>query len=249
MIEAFVFDVDGTLADTERDGHRVAFNQAFAEAGLDWYWDEDTYGELLTVTGGKERIRHFVRTRGLSHASDPRFDALIQELHAGKTRHYLALLDNHAIPLRAGVERLLNEAREADIRLAIATTTTPQNVAALLASTIGEHSTGWFEIIGAGDVVPRKKPAPDIYRHVLEKMRLDARQCLAFEDSGNGLRASLGAGLKTVITRNAYTCDDDFTGAALVLDSLGDTQHPSRVLRQQYGRDYLCVTTLLQLLD
>ena len=97
--------------------------------------------------------------------------------------------------------------------------------------------------------MPRKKPAPDIYRYVLEKMRLDARHCLAFEDSGNGLRASLGAGLKTVITRNGYTRDDDFTGAALVLDSLGDTEHPSQVLRRQYGRDCLCVTTLLQLLN
>ncbi|MDJ0778184.1 MAG: HAD-IA family hydrolase [Gammaproteobacteria bacterium] len=246
MIEAFVFDVDGTLADSERDGHRVAFNLAFAEAGLDWHWDEDTYGALLSVTGGKERIRHFARTRGLLQDLDPQFDAL---LHAAKTRHYVALLEGHAIALRAGVERLLNEAREAGIRLAIATTTTPQNVAALLASTIGEHSIGWFEVIGAGDVVPRKKPAPDIYRYVLAKMRLDARQCLAFEDSGNGLRASLGAGLKTVITRNGYTRDDDFTGAALVLDSLGDTEHPSQVLRRQYGRDCLCVTTLLQLLN
>ncbi len=246
MIEAFIFDVDGTLADTERHGHRVAFNQAFAEAGLDWHWDEDTYGDLLAVTGGKERIRHFVQTRDLPQHRDPQLDALIRDLHASKTRNYLELLESNAIPLRPGVERLLREARAAGIRLAIATTTTPQNVTALHANALGDHGLGWFEVIGAGDVVATKKPAPDIYHYVLEKMQLEATRCVAFEDSHNGIRASLAAGLKTVVTYNDYTRHDDFTGASLVLDQFGDRDNPSQELWQQHGQNFLSVTALLQ---
>jgi HAD superfamily hydrolase (TIGR01509 family) len=213
---ALLFDVDGTLADTERDGHRVAFNRAFKEAGLDWEWDVDLYGELLRVTGGKERMEHYAVSHRLSAVGIVK---LIPGLHASKNRHYNDLLAQGGIPLRPGVRRLLEEARSAGVRLAIATTTSPENVSALLSHVLpdGEH---WFDVIGAGDVVAKKKPAPDIYFWVLEKLGLNATDCIAFEDSENGLRSATGARLRTVVTPNAYTHGHNFTGAALVVEDM-----------------------------
>ncbi|KAB2925675.1 MAG: HAD family hydrolase [Dechloromonas sp.] len=216
-LQAIIFDVDGTLAETERDGHRPAFNRAFAEAGLDWYWDEERYGRLLTVTGGKERIRHYAALHAPQIAADPGFPALVQRLHAAKTRHYVALVEAGGLPLRPGVRTLIDGARQAGIRLAIATTTTPENVDALLRATLGPAAAGCFEVIGAGDIVPAKKPAPDIYHWVLEQLALPASACLAIEDSENGLRAALGAGLRCLITVSEYGREDDFTGATAVL--------------------------------
>ena len=229
-LQALLFDVDGTLADTERDGHRPAFNQAFAEAGLDWNWDVDLYGKLLAVTGGKERIKYYIDHFRPDYEKPANFDEMVAELHKAKTRHYSALAARGGIPMRSGVKRLLIEARAAGLRLAIATTTTPENVTVLLEHSLGAGTQDWFEVIAAGDIVPAKKPAPDIYHYALEKMGLEARDCLAFEDSETGLRASLGAHLKTLITVNDYTLDHDFTGAAVVLSDLGDPGAPNRRL-------------------
>ncbi len=232
-LECLIFDVDGTLADTERDGHRVAFNQAFKSANLDWQWDEALYGKLLSVTGGKERMRHYIDTVRPDYEKPENFDELVVDLHVAKTRFYVELMRESRIPLRTGVVRLLNEAREHGLRLAIATTTTPANVSALLASTLGEDGESWFEVIGAGDVVPAKKPAPDIYDYVLQQLDLPASACIAFEDSENGIRSSHAAGLKTVITVNGYTQNHDFSGALTVLDGFGEPEQPASVIAGQ----------------
>ena len=229
-LAAVIFDVDGTLADTERDGHRPAFNAAFREAGLSWDWDVALYGELLAITGGKERIRHYMEKYCPAELNRSGLDDWIAGLHKAKTRHFVALLERGEIPLRTGVARLLQELRAANIKIAIATTTTPENVTALLKSTLGEDSPGWFEVIGAGDIVPAKKPAPDIYLWVLEQLGLTAPQCIALEDSENGLKSALVAGLATVITVSDYTRLHDFTGAAAVLSDLGEPGQPFSVL-------------------
>ena len=244
-LEALIFDVDGTLADTERDGHRVAFNQAFKEAGLDWDWTVELYGELLQVTGGKERIRLYVEKFLEDFELDEDIQDFAARLHKRKTHFYLELLQSGAIPLRPGVERLINEAREAGLRLAISTTTTPANVTYLLSATLGKESIDWFEVIAAGDIVSAKKPAPDIYTWAMEQMNISPDACLAFEDSLNGVKSSLGANLKTLITVNGYTKDDDFSGAIIVLDQYGEPDSPFTVLEgDAAGFDHVNIAML-----
>ncbi|GAB4181058.1 MAG: HAD family hydrolase [Coleofasciculaceae cyanobacterium] len=229
-LQALIFDVDGTLADTERDGHRVAFNRAFAEAGLKWDWSVLLYGDLLAIAGGKERIRYYINEYRPDFEPPADLDQFIADLHAVKTRYYQQLVAQGAIPLRRGVKRLLKEAREQGMRLAIATTAALPNVTALLEHTLGSDSPSWFEVIAAGDIVPAKKPAPDIYHYVLEEMGLEARYCLAIEDSNHGFLASSQAGIKTVVTINAYTRNQNFSGAILVLNHLGEPDQPFSVL-------------------
>ncbi len=230
MLKALLFDVDGTLADTERDGHRPAFNAAFREFGLDWEWDVPLYGELLAVTGGKERMKYYLSRFRPDYEKPANFEEMIAELHKAKTRHYTELLAQGGIPLRPGVERLLREAREAGLILGVATTTTPENVTALLRHSLAEDGADWFTVIAAGDIVPAKKPAPDIYVWAIRKLGLGPEECLAIEDSENGIHSSLGAGLKTVVTINDYTRDHDFTGALAVLSDLGEEGAPYRRL-------------------
>jgi len=245
-LTALIFDVDGTLADTERDGHRVAFNRAFRDAGLDWDWSPALYGELLAVTGGKERIRFYLDRYNRDFSRPADLDGFIAGLHAAKTAHYTELLATGAIPLRPGVERLLREARDAGLRLAIATTTTPDNVTALLRYSLAEDAESWFEVIAAGDVVPAKKPSPAIYTYALERMKLRPDAALAFEDSYNGLRSSLGADLATIVTVNDYTRDHDFAGASLVLDHYGEPELPFTVLSGDAGGERWLTLDLLR---
>src|SRR3989338_8483320 len=154
-IKAIIFDVDGTLADTE-DGHRKSFNKAFAENGLDWNWDVELYDKLLRVTGGKERIKYFVESFLTGFAKPEDFDEFVKHLHKVKTAHYTAMLREGHIPLRPGIRQLLADARDGGIRLAIATTTSPENVATLLQQGLGTNGESWFEVIGCGDIVPHK---------------------------------------------------------------------------------------------
>jgi len=246
-LKALIFDVDGTLAETERDGHRIAFNLAFKDAGLDWNWDDALYGDLLAVTGGKERLRYYLSHFNTSFKHDD-VDGLVISLHANKTKHYVELLESHAIALRPGVLRLMNEARAAGLRLAIATTTTPQNVTALVKSTLGEEALAWFDCIAAGDIVPAKKPAPDIFDYCLKEIDLPADECLVFEDSANGVRSSCGADIMTVVTQNNYTHNDDFSGAVSVLDHLGEPDLACTVLSgQKISGGYVTVDDLKQI--
>jgi len=234
-LRGLIFDVDGTLADNEQDGHRVAFNGAFEDAGLDWHWDEETYGRLLDVFGGKERIRYFI-DRFSSHFTPPDdLDGFIQRLHRHKTARYVELLHSAGIPLRPGVDRLIREAHAVGLQLAIASTTTQENVLALLAKNLGEDCVDWFDVFACGDVVPNKKPASDIYRYALAQLSLSADECIAVEDSESGLASAQGAGLLTLITTNPTTRDQNFTGAAIVLDGLGEPDAPFTVLAGDAG--------------
>lgn len=249
ILKALIFDVDGTLAETERDGHRVAFNAAFREFGLDWDWDWDSalYGKLLAVTGSKERIRYYIDSFRQDFAKPANLDDLIKSLHQAKTRHYVELLEQGDIPLRSGVKRLATEARNAGLRLAIATTTSPDNVTTLLRSSLAPDAENWFEVIAAGDIVSAKKPAPDIFQWALDKLGLAADDCLAFEDSENGLKSSLGAGLKTVVTVSDYTTGQDFSGATAVLSDLGEPGQPFRLLAgDSLGKGWVTVELLRQ---
>ncbi len=224
-LEALIFDVDGTLANTERDGHLVAFNLAFKELGLDWVWSNELYHKLLDVTGGQLRIKHYVNDYKPDFTHDD-LDGFAASVHALKTKIYVRLVNEGKIPLRPGVKRLFHEARAAGLRLAIATTTTPANVDALIASTLGREALDWFEVIGAGNVVPNLKPAGDIYHWVLEQMNLDPKNAIAFEDSHNGIISATDANLKTLITTNEYTESHQFDNAMVILNNLGEPNKP-----------------------
>jgi len=220
-IKAIIFDVDGTLADTE-DAHRIAFNKSFAENGLDWNWDVALYDKLLKVTGGKERIKYYVSDFNTAYQKPENFDDFVKHLHQTKTKHYTAMLAAGQIPLRPGIKQLMDDARTAGILLAIATTTSPENVAGLLEVGLGKDWESYFAANGCGDIVPHKKPAPDIYIWVLDKLKLKPQECIALEDSNNGLRSALAAGIKTYVTTNPYTHWHDFDGAAGILKDLSD---------------------------
>jgi len=229
-LRALIWDVDGTLAETERDGHRIAFNRAFEDEGLPWHWDVARYGELLKITGGKERLRHWWHALDPVAAARPDAQDVVLRLHARKTAHYAELVREGVVVLRPGVRRLLIEARLRGLQLAIATTTTEANVRELLHATLGEAASGWFTTIGAGDTVARKKPAPDIYRWVLERMRLRAADCVAVEDSAAGVAAARDAGVPVLLTRGLYT-RGELAGPVLAdLDGLGSHHEAARGL-------------------
>lgn len=248
-LEVLLFDVDGTLADTERDGHRVAFNRAFAERGLDWRWDEGLYGELLAVTGGKERIRRYIEKTHPGFSGEGDLDEYIAGLHQLKTKHFKQIMAEGRLPLRSGVLRLIGEARQAGLRLGIATTTTPANVTALLDAAIGEEANSWFDVIAAGDIVPAKKPAPDIYLWAMEQLGVEPAQCAALEDSENGIKSVRAAGIPTVIiTVNGYTRHERFDGASIVVDQLGEPGEPCEVLSSNRADTRIVDLALIQAL-
>lgn len=228
VLKALIFDVDGTLAETEFDGHRMAFNQTFAAVGLGWHWDVPTYRRLLAVTGGKERMAAWWHECDPVAAADPGTMARIRALHEAKTARYTRLVEAGQLALRPGVARLLAEARAAGLRLAIATTTSLDNVHALLRHTLGPASIDWFDVIGAGDSVAAKKPAPDIYLQVLDGLGIDPGQAIAFEDSAPGLASALAAGLPCVVTPSLMSAGERFDERALaVIDGLGEAGAPA----------------------
>jgi len=240
-LKALIFDVDGTLADTE-EAHRCAFNEAFREHRLDWNWSRPKYAHLLRTAGGKERIGAYIDSLPLEPAERRALRARVADIHAAKTRLFNEMIRAGRVPLRDGVERLIDEAAAAGIELAIASTTTFANIETLLRTTLGSQSLGRFAAIGAGDQVSRKKPAPDIYQFVLRALRRCADECAAIEDSRNGLHAAKGAGLYTVVTPSYWTREEDFSAADLVLPSLGSPARPlPRRAATLVGRDVLGV--------
>jgi HAD superfamily hydrolase (TIGR01509 family) len=215
---ALIFDVDGTLAETE-EAHRKAFNAAFVKANLGWCWGRVVYKDLLRVAGGKERIRAFDRLRGEASVLS---EAEIAELHRLKTMIYGDLIAGGGCSLRPGVRALLTAAAARGQRLAIATTTSLGNIDALLTPALGKDWADRFAAIVAGDEVSKKKPAPDVYLKVLSRLNLPASECLSIEDSGIGLMAASRAGIPVLISRSAYFRDDDFSAALLAVDDLTD---------------------------
>src|SRR3990167_4581343 len=235
MLKALIFDVDGTLADTE-SVHLEAFNNAFREEGLDWHWTVEQYTRLLDISGGKERLLHHWRTvdQDMTEVDAGAVRDTIHRLHETKTAYYENAVNNGAVTLRPGVLALMSEARGQGLQLAIATTTSPVNIAALLRSAIGLDWRSHFLSVGDASNAPLKKPHPQVYMKVLADLGIRAADCVAFEDSANGLRAATAAGLPTVITPSSFTAHHDFTGALRVVPDLGALDVAR--LRQWHGR-------------
>lgn len=218
-VRALIFDVDGTLADTE-ELHRQAFNAAFAAQRLPWFWGQRIYRDLLKVAGGRERIGHFVDAMDAPAAEKSKLRARAIGIHTEKTQFYARYVAEGRVALRDGVARLFREARAAHVRLALATTTTRSSVDALLAHTLGARSIRWFDVIATGERGIPKKPAPDVYCATVQQLGLRPQDVIAFEDSGDGLAAAKAAQLFTVVTPTGWTADHDFAGADLLLDNL-----------------------------
>lgn len=220
-LQALIFDCDGVLADTERDGHRVAFNLAFAEKGLDAEWDVSLYGELLEVAGGKERMRHCFDANGWPDGIANR-DDFIKEMHKLKTDCYMRIIESGQLPLRPGVARLVDEAIEGNVTLAVCSTSNERAVNMVVERLLGPQRKSRFAAILAGDVVSRKKPDPEIYNLAAERLNLDPSRCVVVEDSRNGFLAAQAAGMHCLVTTNGYTDKEDFSQADLVVSELGE---------------------------
>lgn len=228
-----IFDCDGVLADTERNGHLPAFNQTFAEFGVPVEWSDAEYAEKVLIGGGKERMAslltpEFAAANGLPTDEDGQRELLAQ-WHRRKTAIYTELVASGALPARPGIARITAEAAAAGWGLAVASTSAEPSVRAVLEHAVGPDAAAQFRVF-AGDIVAHKKPAPDIYLLALDELGAAADDAIVIEDSGNGVAASVAAGLRTLVTVSAYTVDEDFTGASLVVSSLGDESEPARVI-------------------
>lgn len=230
-MQALIFDCDGVLVDTERDGHRAAFNEAFSRAGFDYNWDVDLYGKLLLIAGGKERMRHFFESQGWPDAAGDDKDGFLAEMHKSKTQIFADLIADGALPLRPGVLRLVDEAIAAGVRLGVCTTSNPKSIDAVL-DLMGPERKSKFEFVLAGDIVSRKKPDPEIYDMAKAKLGLPESECIVIEDSRNGLLAATGAGLPCFITTSTYTIEEDFNGAVGIAPELGDPPNAVVTLEQ-----------------
>jgi len=214
-LRALIFDVDGTLSETE-EAHRRAFNETFAEAGMDWHWSVEDYTWLLKTTGGKERMRAFRAHNGAAAPSDDEIAAL----HTAKTARYGALVASRALTLRPGVAELIAAARAAELKVAVATTTNRPNVDALCRASWGKEADEVFDVIAAGDEVKAKKPAPDVFNLAVKRLGIDPSEAVAFEDSRNGVVSAQAAGLRVIVTPSRYTAAEDFSLADWVVEDL-----------------------------
>lgn len=233
-LQGLIFDVDGTLANTE-EVHRLAFNATFEQNGLDWHWDTALYADLLAISGGRERMLAYARSRRLQPPAGEDLQHYCQRLHADKTARYQRMLDEGRLALRPGVRRLIDEARDARLKLALATSTSRANVTRLLDGLLPPEWPQWFDAFVGSEDVPEKKPSGAVYREALRRLSLPASACVAIEDTVNGLRAAREAGLKTVITTQPFTEGRFFPGASLVVDQLGEPDRPCRVALSRIG--------------
>ena len=215
-LKALLWDVDGTLAETERDGHRAAFNLAFEACGLPWNWSVERYGELLAVTGGRERLMHDMNSRADAPALPGERDALARKVHQRKNALYAEFVHSHGIPLRPGVRELMEQCRTRGVRMAITTTTSKGNVDALLRAHLGTGWAGWFEALVCGEDVARKKPDPEVYVKALQRLGLGPLDTVALEDSPGGVAAARAADVPVVVTRGAYFAAGSFEGAIAI---------------------------------
>jgi HAD superfamily hydrolase (TIGR01509 family) len=247
-IKAVFFDQDGVIIDTERDGHRVAFNQTFADYGFGFEWDVDEYGRLLGISGGKERMRHYFKENKVVLQGDARKDdAFIKELHRHKTGLFVELIESGKLPLRAGVRRLMQEAKARGLIVGICTTSNERSANAVRNTMLADVD---IDFLLAGDVVKNKKPRPDIYLLALKKTGLSPENCVVVEDSRNGLLAARGAGLPVVATTNIYTENEDLGDADIIVTGLGDPDGEKGELKASTKPfDYDGVLTVDQLVD
>lgn len=251
---ALIFDCDGVLADTERNGHLPAFNATFAEFGIPVRWSDADYAVKVLIGGGKERMAslltpEFTAANGLPADADGQREVLAA-WHKRKSAIYTELVESGALPARPGIARIVSEAVAAGWQLAVASTSAEPSVRAVLEHTVGADAAHFS--VFAGDIVPHKKPAPDIYLLALRELGIDADDAVVVEDSGNGAQAAIAAGLRTLVTVSSYTADEDFTGASLVVSSLGDEHEPARLLADPLGLApgaQVTLATLTQILD
>lgn len=252
-LRALLFDLDGTLADTERLGHRPAYNRAFKKLGLSFRWGPRIYRKLLEQPGGQERLLHYLKRyrpplgeHQAAAEADPQ--AWTQSVHDLKSRYFRRLVRRGRVPLRPGVARLMREARDAQLRLAIVTSASRATVEPILRHALGAGLSAEIEVMVCGEDVARKKPAPDLYQLALARLRLPARDCIAIEDSSAGLEAAAAAGVPTLITPSAHTHGEDFGRALAVLDSLGEPDAPCVVMRGPVEERCVTVAALRRLL-
>lgn len=235
MDRALIFDCDGVLGDTEPDGHLVAFNRMWQKLGVPWQWSKEQYGEKLKIGGGKERMASLFhdadfRERVPVPESEEERKVLVASWHKEKTALYQEIINSGQIPPRPGIKRLSQEALNAGWKLAVASTSAQAAVEAVLRHVVGEELAKHF-VVMAGDIVQKKKPAPDIYNVTLERLRLPAHLCVAVEDSRNGMLAAHAADIPVIVTVSEYTRKEDFGEAEFVVDSLGEPTGPkSKVL-------------------
>lgn len=229
-MKALIFDCDGVLVDTERDGHRVAFNRAFAQKGYDFQWYVPLYGELLKIAGGKERMRHYFEQQGWPDNVTDRED-FIKQMHRLKTDLFMEIIEGGQLPLRPGVERIVDEAIAENIIMAVCSTSNERAVNMIVEKLLGPERKKHFKAILAGDVVSKKKPDPEIYNLAKERLGLKGNECVVIEDSQNGLLAAKAAGMHCIVTTSGYTGDEDFTEADTVYPELGDEPNVQVTLR------------------